>query len=209
MADKANKFSFFESFWDAACDLDDASRLAFYDAVCAYAFTGREPSFEGVMSTIWKLVKPNIDSSIKGQRAGSKGGRPTAKPPVSEGAKPPVSDDGNPPFGNGETHPETDMDMDMDREMEVEEFVPLERTNSSTDPAACGAAAAGAAHAPAGRGAGPKGGPAAGGSPPACPRCASPLWRNAQTGRWECDACHESFAGARRRAPSPGGRGRR
>ena len=83
MSEKVTKFSFFESFWDAASDLDDRNRLALYDAICAYAFTGCEPDFKGIMSTIWKLVKPNIDSSIKGQRTGGKGGRPPKeKPPV-------------------------------------------------------------------------------------------------------------------------------
>ena len=69
----AGKFAFFESFWEAAKDLDDKNRLAFYDAIADYAFTGAEPDFKGVMGTIWKLVKPNIDSSFKGQQTGRSG----------------------------------------------------------------------------------------------------------------------------------------
>lgn len=191
MAEKASKFSFFESFYDAACDLADEDRLAFYDAVCAYAFTGREPSFSGFMNTIWKLVKPNVDSSVKGQRSGSKGGRPPAKTvsevsetPFREGskppAKPPVSDGGNPPLGNGETPSETDMDMDMDRDMdrEEEEFVPLERTNSSSRGGAAPPAAAEAAPPPRD---GPDGSRA-----PHCPLCDSLLRFNVESGRWSC-----------------------
>ena len=46
--------------------------------------------------------------------------------------------------------------------------------------APCGAAAAEAA-------------PPAATEKPLCPLCATPMWRNRQTGRWECDSCHDSF----------------
>lgn len=185
MAEKVTKFSFFESFYDAASDLDDGSRLALYDAICAYAFEGVEPDFKGVMSTIWKLVKPNIDSSVNGQKTGGKGGRPNTKKPPS---KPPVSKDENPPLDKSETTLETDMDMDMDKDMdremdmEVEEFVPLERTNSSTDCASASSAAAKAAPPPR-KGKGKR---------PVCPMCDTPTWKD-NLGYHHCPNCHDQF----------------
>lgn len=178
MTEKVSKFSFFESFWDAASDLDDKSRLALYDAICEYAFTGCEPDFEGIMSTIWKLVKPNIDSSIKGQRTGGKGGRPTKE-------KPPVKEAENPPFCNSKTPSETDMDMDMDKEgdmdMDGREFVPTERTNSLPESASTATAAACAAPPPRKD---PK---------PLCPMCEVPVWKNTQTRKYRCDSCGDDW----------------
>lgn len=46
--------------------------------------------------------------------------------------------------------------------------------------APCGAAAAEAA-------------PPAATENPNCPLCGVPMWRNRQTGKWECDSCHDSF----------------
>lgn len=204
MGEPINKFSFFASFYEAAQDLDDEKRLAFYDAITSYAFAGKEPDFEGVMSTIWKLAKPNIDSSVNGQRTGGKGGRPKKGNPPS---KPPVK-----------TTPETDKDMDRDREkdrdmeMDALEIDPLDQSISNAS-ASVGAAAAEAA------------------PPPRCPDCGGPMWfdvkggswrcqdsscgsamepkkplcplcgvrmaKNAQSGRWECPNCFDSFeAGA-------------
>lgn len=173
MGEPINKFSFFASFYEAAQDLDDEKRLAFYDAITSYAFAGEEPDFEGVMSTIWKLAKPNIDSSVNGQRAGGKGGRPKKGNPPS---KPPVK-----------TTPETDMDMDRDkekdREMEMDalEIDPLDRSISNAG-APVGAAAADAA---------PTGAKAHG--KPRCPLCKAPLFRNSQTGKYDCPVCLDSF----------------
>lgn len=178
MAERVTKFAFFESFWDAASDLGDKDRLALYDAMCAYAFTGREPSFKGIMGTVWKLVKPNIDSSIKGQKTGGKGGRPTKGNPVAQDDKPPVSDNGNPPFSNTETPTETDMDME--KEMEGREFVPLERTNSLPDPSSGVAAAA--------RAAPPAEEKEDESRSPHCPLCDSLLRFDVQAGQWRC-AC--------------------
>lgn len=178
MTERIGKFAFFVSFWEAASDLNDADRLAFYDAICAYAFTGEEPSFKGIMGTVWKLVKPNIDSSLKGQKTGGKGGRPKVEKPTE---KPPVSKGKNPPSKKSKTTPETDMDRDRDRDMEVEEFVPLERTNSSTTSASAATAAAGAAPPPRKE------------SKPFCPMCDTPVWKNTQTGRYRCGTCFDEY----------------
>ena len=182
MSEKVTKFSFFESFWDAASDLDDKNRLALYDAICEYAFTGGEPDFKGIMSTIWKLVKPNIDSSIKGQRTGGKGGRPSKD-------KPPVSNSENPPFSNNETPSETDMDMDMDKDRDMDkeegEFVPSERTNSPSSSASASTASASAAPPPRKDAA------------PYCPMCDVKTSFKDSLGYYHCPNCHDQFTKAK------------
>lgn len=136
MNEEVAKFSFFRSFWDGMQDLENEERLALYDAMTLYAFTGQEPEFKGAMRALWKFSKPNIDSSIKGQSTGAKGGRPKKEnPPL----KPPVK-----------TTPKTDMDMDRDmdkdRDMDLDalEIDPLDQSISNAS-ASGDAAAAGAA----------------------------------------------------------------
>ena len=89
---KRDAFSFFWSFKDAIMGLEDEKeKLAIYEALTDYAFLGIEPTdLTPICKIIWKLVKPNIDSSIKrydacvnngkkGAEYGSLGGRPKKK----------------------------------------------------------------------------------------------------------------------------------
>ena len=89
---KRDAFSFFWSFKDAIMGLEDEKeKLAIYEALTDYAFLGIEPTdLTPICKIIWKLIKPNIDSSIrrydacvnngkKGAEYGSLGGRPKNK----------------------------------------------------------------------------------------------------------------------------------
>lgn len=174
MNEEVAKFSFFRSFWEGMQDLEDEERLALYDAMTLYAFTGREPEFKSAMRALWKFAKPNIDSSVKGQSTGAKGGRPkNENPPL----KPPVK-----------TTPKTDMDMDrdMDRdrdeEMDALEIDPSDRSISNAS-ASGDAAAAGAAP------------PAAKGGLLRCPMddCDGYLLPDAKIGKLRCNKCRSTF----------------
>lgn len=68
-------FTFFASFYDALSDLGDAERLACYDAICQFALTGKEPKVEGIVSTVFKLIKPVLDKSKVRAEAGKEGGK--------------------------------------------------------------------------------------------------------------------------------------
>ena len=89
---KRDVFSFFWSFKDAIMVLEnEKEKLAIYEALTDYAFLGIEPTdLTPICKIIWKLIKPNIDSSIrrydacvnngkKGAEYGSLGGRPKNK----------------------------------------------------------------------------------------------------------------------------------
>ena len=69
--------SFFRSYYEAACLItDQTDRADFYHAIFTYVFTGKEPTYiTGTPLAMFKLVKPNLDSSLKKADAGSKGGK--------------------------------------------------------------------------------------------------------------------------------------
>lgn len=78
------QLTFFESYFDAIEDFDDADRLALYDGLMRYVFRGEEPEFDGFKATAWKLIKPNVDKSLKRSRtnrdnAAKATGKATAK----------------------------------------------------------------------------------------------------------------------------------
>ncbi len=64
----------FESFYEVASGLDDERRLKLYDAVMEYGFYATWPTDiddDEVLKVAFKLIKPNIDASVKRQTAGA------------------------------------------------------------------------------------------------------------------------------------------
>lgn len=125
---KAN-LTFFSSYWEALKDLPDDLRHKLLDAVLFYAFEDVEPDLSGLEKTVFEVMRPNINSSMKASASGLKGGRGNkldsaekgSDQPIDEGIKGSKKDDMNtlskPPF---ETKgKDMDMDMDMDTEMDV------------------------------------------------------------------------------------------
>lgn len=78
-------FVFYESFYDALSDLPDDVRVIAYDSICRYALYGEEPDCSGVVKTVFKLVRPQIDANNKRREAGRKGGQADRK---QNGSKP-------------------------------------------------------------------------------------------------------------------------
>lgn len=210
---EVSKISFFRSFWDAAKDLDEAERLMFYDAIGNYAFAGIDPNFASASLRIaWKLAKPNITSSILDQARGKTGGRPSKTKDKDKAETNAKSQAETPVKTPVKTPAETDKDKDRnrkrDRDMEEGKFVPLERTNF---PSSASAATAAAMAAP------PPRCPECGGAmrydsqgklwrcrdgscratvkgpSPFCTTCFVPVWKNEQTGKFECSKCRTSF----------------
>lgn len=73
---KRDSFVFYTSFSDAISELDEASRLAVYEAIVQYASTGVTPELSGVPKAIMTLIKPQIDANTRRYENGSLGGRP-------------------------------------------------------------------------------------------------------------------------------------
>lgn len=102
---KVTSFVFYESFRDASRNLDDATRLALYEAIMDYSLYGEEPD-EGdpVAAAMFKLVRPVLDTNAKRRENGRNGGRHAStdnqeayKPePENEKAEPETEAKGNP-----------------------------------------------------------------------------------------------------------------
>ena len=146
---KATSFVFYESFRDASRNLDDATRLALYEAIMDYSLYGEEPD-EGnlVAAAMFKLVRPVLDTNAKRRENGRNGGRPAStdnqeasKPePDNKEAESETEAKGNPvetedkpvenqsetnpePYHNQElTNPEPDKiyDVDVDGDKDVD-----------------------------------------------------------------------------------------
>lgn len=74
-----DSFIFYSSFYEAIVDLPDEERLKCYDMICEYALTGKIPEVSGIAKSIFALIKPNVDASIKRRKNGAKGGRNNKK----------------------------------------------------------------------------------------------------------------------------------
>ena len=74
--EERKSFLFYRSFWSGGSKLKPRERLAFYDALALYAFTGQETSLPRNAAICWEFAKPLIDSNNKKYEDGSKGGRP-------------------------------------------------------------------------------------------------------------------------------------
>ena len=73
--DERKAFSFYRSYYEAAKDLPTKEDQAdFLMAICSYIFDGVEPEITGVASAMFKLAKPNLDTSVKRANAGQIGG---------------------------------------------------------------------------------------------------------------------------------------
>ena len=178
MAEATNKFSFFESFYEAASELPDDQRLAFYDALTSYAFDGAEPELTGVLKVAWALAKPNIDSSIKRSKTNAENAtKATAKTVAKTTAKATAK-------ATVKTNPSMDMDKDMDRDKDRDMDMEANGNELSEAHSRFASASDGAA--------------AAGASPPSanphCPMCDSLLNFDVRSGRFKCPVCGDSFA---------------
>lgn len=71
------KFTFFESYFEAGKSLPVKERQQFFDAVIMYAFTGVEPELSGTVAAIFAIAKPIIAKSNIRAKSGQKGGSKT------------------------------------------------------------------------------------------------------------------------------------
>lgn len=76
-----NSFVFYRSFYEAVKDLDQETRLAYYEALMRYALNGEEPQDNVIVKSLLNLVKPQIEANNRKYENGKKGGRPKKEAP--------------------------------------------------------------------------------------------------------------------------------
>jgi hypothetical protein len=69
------KFNFFISYYEAASELPDKQRLAFYDAIMEYIFKDVTPELTGLANTFWGLTMPYLRKSKANSGNGGKAKR--------------------------------------------------------------------------------------------------------------------------------------
>ena len=72
-------FIFYDSFREVGKDMEEKSRLAFYEAIIDYGLTGEldVTNLPNEIKLLFKLIKPQIDANVKRRKDGKKGGRPS------------------------------------------------------------------------------------------------------------------------------------
>jgi hypothetical protein len=128
--DEKRAFTFFRSYYEAAKELPDKHRRAFYDAVIQYGIESEETELTGVAKAMFTLVKPTLDKSQARAAAGSKGGKSKGEAsdeqtPSKTQAKPEqprsdISEDKDKDLG----FRITDEDVDKDRDTDVDNVPP-------------------------------------------------------------------------------------
>lgn len=101
-------FVFYESFYEAISELGLQQQAKIYNAICQYALFGTEPNLSGVLSSVFKLIRPQIDANNQRYENGKKGGRPL-KSKVSEGVKTKTK----PKKNQSKTNPEPNVNVNV------------------------------------------------------------------------------------------------
>ena len=125
------KFTFFESFYDAICDLKPKEQLELFKAICEYAFYDNEDvKMSREPRMLWKTIKPNIKTNKKKSEGGNKGGRPKKEIKGYEDEETKNEENKNHRFSKKETlgynlekkdeKPISSKDKEMDKEKEME-----------------------------------------------------------------------------------------
>ena len=106
-----DSFIFYRSFYEALCDLDDQSQLKIYQAIASYSLDFKEPELTGVESTIFKLIKPNLEANNKRYMNGK---QPKTK---QNGSKNEAKT--KQPKSKAEANKDKDKDKDKDEDKEI------------------------------------------------------------------------------------------
>lgn len=123
-------FVFYESFYDAISDLGLQQQAKIYNAICRYALFDELPELSGALSTVFKLIKPQIDANNKKYENGKKGGRP-AKSTVSGVEKTEVKPNDNQTKPNSKKPKPKDKEKDKEKDKDKEKVKEKEKALGS------------------------------------------------------------------------------
>ena len=66
----------YRSFYDAIKELEPLHQAKVWEAVFEYGLNQNQIDLSGLPSTIFKLIKPQLDANLRKYANGNKGGRP-------------------------------------------------------------------------------------------------------------------------------------
>lgn len=92
----ADSFTVFEKFGDVCAELEEEDRKELIYAINMYGMYGETVELPYLLKALFVSLKEDIDNSKSARTRGSRGGRPKAKPEVSESEKPEVSESAKP-----------------------------------------------------------------------------------------------------------------
>lgn len=139
---EGKSFIMLPSYFEALRTLEDGDRLTMYDAVMSYVFEGREPELQGVLQSLFTLLRPNIDSSIRKYQAnvenGRRGGRPRKHTPRGDHPEKPgrnPTETQRKPNQNPEkTQPKPSKNLEWEKEWELEKELEKDSKDICTEP---------------------------------------------------------------------------
>lgn len=76
---KRTSMIFYLSFYDSVKNLPPDLKMEIIDAIFTYSFYGVESELSPIASSLFALIKPQIDANMVKYKNGKKGGRPTNK----------------------------------------------------------------------------------------------------------------------------------
>lgn len=72
----AESMVFYRSFYEALEGLSDETKASILDAILRYGLYNEEPKLKGVETSLFRLIRPQIDANTERRENGKKGGRP-------------------------------------------------------------------------------------------------------------------------------------
>ena len=122
-------FVFYRSYWEAIdCLPDDVSKCNIIKTICEYSLDGIEPNLEGIEKSIWTLIKPTLESSIKRYKSSVENGKKGGAPKGNQNAKRKTTQEQpnnnlnttqEQPKNNLNKDKDKDKDKDIDKDMDV------------------------------------------------------------------------------------------
>ena len=111
---QVNRFPFFYSYYEAYDELpNDSDKVIFIDAMMKYAFFGEEPDLPKYLVSMFKLVRPNIEKSVKNMRQGAVNGKKGGAPEGNQNARKDTLEEKTTPGLNGN---KADKEREKDKE---------------------------------------------------------------------------------------------
>jgi len=113
---QVNRFPFFYSYYEAYDELpNDRDKVIFIDAMMKYAFFGEEPDLPKYLVSMFKLVRPNIETSVKNMRQGAINGKKGGAPEGNQNARKDTLEGKTTP-GLNENKADKDKEKEKDKE---------------------------------------------------------------------------------------------